>query len=128
MCTQYDEWGNPQKPEFYDYMKSYSPVDNICRTGYPNILVTAGECCSPVFLCEDFLSMLCVRQGVVGQCAHLRFFLASGLHDPRVGYWEPAKFVAKLREHKTDENMLIFKCDMGAGAILLPGVGMTLQC
>lgn len=42
--------------------------------------------------------------------------LASGLHDPRVGYWEPAKFVAKLREHKTDNNMLIFKCDMGAGA------------
>ncbi|CAL8468613.1 g8153 [Coccomyxa elongata] len=76
---EYDEWGNPQKPEFYDYMKSYSPVDNICRTAYPNILVTAG------------------------------------LHDPRVGYWEPAKFVAKLREHKTDDNMLIFKCDMGAG-------------
>ncbi len=43
-CTQYDEWGNPQKPEFYDYMKSYSPVDNICRTAYPNILVTAGSC------------------------------------------------------------------------------------
>lgn len=43
VCIQYDEWGNPQKPEFYDYMKSYSPVDNICRTAYPNILVTAGE-------------------------------------------------------------------------------------
>ena len=42
-CVQYDEWGNPQKPEFYEYMKSYSPVDNIQRTAYPNILVTAGE-------------------------------------------------------------------------------------
>ena len=41
-CAQYDEWGNPQKPEFYEYMKSYSPVDNIYRTDYPNILVTAG--------------------------------------------------------------------------------------
>jgi oligopeptidase B len=39
----------------------------------------------------------------------------AGLHDPRVGYWEPAKFVAKLREYKTDSNMLLFKCDMGAG-------------
>lgn len=41
----------------------------------------------------------------------------AGLHDPRVGYWEPAKYVAKLREHKTDSNMLIFKCDMGAGEL-----------
>jgi protease II len=45
----------------------------------------------------------------------MRLFLCAGLHDPRVGYWEPAKYVAKLREHKTDQNMLIFKCDMGAG-------------
>ena len=40
---------------------------------------------------------------------------AAGLHDPRVAYWEPAKFVAKLRDHKTDNNMQLFKCDMGAG-------------
>ena len=41
---------------------------------------------------------------------------APGLHDPRVAYWEPAKFVAKLRDHKTDDNMQLFKCDFGAGA------------
>ncbi|KAL3150392.1 hypothetical protein ABBQ32_000231 [Trebouxia sp. C0010 RCD-2024] len=76
---EWEEWGNPTKPEYYDYMKSYSPVDNIKRAEYPNIMVTAG------------------------------------LHDPRVGYWEPAKFVAKLREHKSDNHMLLFKCDLGAG-------------
>lgn len=54
---------------------------------------------------------------ILEQHADLRDVLAVGLHDPRVGYWEPAKFVAKLREHKTDDNMLIFKCDMGAGII-----------
>lgn len=74
-----EEWGNPNTEEFYGYMKSYSPVDNIQKAAYPNILVTAG------------------------------------LHDPRVGYWEPAKFVAKLREYKTDKRMLLFKCDLGAG-------------
>lgn len=42
---------------------------------------------------------------------------AAGLHDPRVGYWEPAKYVAKLREYKTDSNMLLFKCEMGAGKL-----------
>ncbi|KAK9830261.1 hypothetical protein WJX72_010654 [[Myrmecia] bisecta] len=76
---EWEEWGNPQKPEFYEYMKSYSPVDNVQETAYPNILVTAG------------------------------------LHDPRVGYWEPAKLVCKLRDHKTDNNLLLFKCDLGAG-------------
>ncbi|KAK9831069.1 hypothetical protein WJX74_002118 [Apatococcus lobatus] len=74
-----EEWGDPNKREFYDYMKAYSPVDNIKKAAYPNILVTGG------------------------------------LHDPRVGYWEPAKFVAKLREYKTDKNILCFKCEMGAG-------------
>ncbi|CAL5221645.1 g3872 [Coccomyxa viridis] len=77
--TEWEEWGCPKDKEYYEYMKSYSPVDNIKRAGYPNILVTAG------------------------------------LHDPRVGYWEPAKYVAKLREYKTDSNMLLFKCEMGAG-------------
>ena len=41
--------------------------------------------------------------------------VTAGLHDPRVAYWEPAKYVAKLRLHKTDDNMLLFKCDLGAG-------------
>lgn len=76
---EYDEWGNPHDEAFYRYMKEYSPIDNIERKAYPNILVTAG------------------------------------LHDPRVAYWEPAKFVAKLRLNKTDDNMLVFKCEMGAG-------------
>lgn len=76
---EWEEWGNPQDKQFYDYMKSYSPVDNLRATDYPNILVTAG------------------------------------LHDPRVGYWEPAKYVAKLRSLKTDDNLLLLKCDMGAG-------------
>lgn len=76
---EFEEWGNPKEPQYYDYMKSYSPVDNLQSTRYPNILVTAG------------------------------------LHDPRVGYWEPAKYVAKLRGLKTDNNLLLLKCEMGAG-------------
>jgi len=76
---EYEEWGNPAELEYYNYIKAYSPVDNIKAARYPNILITAG------------------------------------LHDPRVGYWEPAKFCAKLRETKTDSNLLLFKCDMGAG-------------
>jgi len=76
---EYEEWGNPADLEYYKYIGSYSPVDNIQAARYPNILITAG------------------------------------LHDPRVGYWEPAKFCAKLRETKTDSNLLLFKCDMGAG-------------
>lgn len=76
---EFDEWGNPKEKEFYDYLKSYSPVDNVAAQAYPNILVTAG------------------------------------LHDPRVGYWEPAKLVAKLRATKTDNSLLLFKCEMGAG-------------
>lgn len=76
---EFEEWGNPKEKEYYDYIKSYSPVDNVAAQDYPNILVTAG------------------------------------LHDPRVGYWEPAKLVAKLRASKTDGNLLLFKCEMGAG-------------
>ncbi len=76
---EYDEWGDPNKKEFYDYMKSYSPYDNIVAKPYPNMLVTAG------------------------------------LNDPRVGYWEPAKLVAKLRTLKTDKNTLLLKTNMGAG-------------
>ncbi len=76
---EYDEWGNTAIKEHYDYMKSYSPYDNIRATEYPNILLTGG------------------------------------LNDPRVPYWEPAKFAAKLREHKTDDNLLLLKTNFHAG-------------
>ncbi|WP_417427919.1 S9 family peptidase [Halpernia sp.] len=76
---EYDEWGNPNEEEFYHYMKSYSPYDNVKVKNYPNILVT------------------------------------TGLHDGQVQYWEPAKWVAKLRDLKTDGNLLIFKTDMSSG-------------
>jgi len=76
---EWDEWGNPNEREFYDYMLSYSPYDNVRKTDYPNILVT------------------------------------TGLHDSQVQYWEPAKWVAKLREYKTDDNLLALKTDMSAG-------------
>lgn len=76
---EWDEWGDPNEKEFYDYMLSYSPYDNVAKIDYPNIMVT------------------------------------TGLHDSQVQYWEPAKWVAKLREYKTDDNMLILKTDMSAG-------------
>ena len=76
---EYDEWGNPNEKAYYDYMKSYSPYDNVESKDYPNLLVT------------------------------------TGLHDSQVQYWEPAKWVAKLRELKTDNNKLLFYIDMDAG-------------
>lgn len=76
---EYDEWGNPHEEEYYHYMKSYSPYDNIKATDYPNMLIT------------------------------------TGLHDSQVQYWEPAKWTAKLREMKTDDNVLLLKTDMSAG-------------
>ena len=76
---EFDEWGNPKNKEYYDYMKSYSPYDNIEQKNYPNILVT------------------------------------SGYWDSQVQYWEPAKYVAKLRDYKTDNNLLLFWCNMDAG-------------
>jgi oligopeptidase B len=76
---EYDEWGNPNDPEAYAYMKSYSPYDNIEPKAYPHMLVTAG------------------------------------LNDPRVAYWEPAKWTARLRARKTDNNRLLLKTHMGAG-------------
>ena len=76
---EYDEWGNPNNKEYYDYMKSYSPYDNVVAQDYPNILVT------------------------------------TGFHDSQVQYWEPAKWVAKLRELKTDNNKLLFHTNMDAG-------------
>jgi oligopeptidase B len=77
--NEYDEWGNPENKEHYDYIKQYSPYDNVKRQDYPNILVT------------------------------------TGLHDSQVQYWEPAKWVARLREHKTDQNWLLLHTNMKAG-------------
>jgi oligopeptidase B len=76
---EFKEWGNPKDKQFYEYIKSYSPYDNIKQQRYPNIFATAG------------------------------------LSDPRVTYWEPAKWVAKLRDTKIDDNILILKINMDAG-------------
>ena len=76
---EYDEWGDPHKKEFYDYMLSYSPYDNVAKKNYPAMLITGG------------------------------------LHDSQVQYWEPAKWVAKLRELKTDNNPVLLKTNMDAG-------------
>ena len=76
---EYDEWGNPQEREFYEYIRSYSPYDNVKAQNYPHILITAG------------------------------------LNDPRVTYWEPAKWTAKLRSLKTDQNLLLLKTNLSAG-------------
>jgi len=76
---EYDEWGNPNEKEYYEYMLSYSPYDNVEKKDYPNILVTAGY------------------------------------HDSQVQYWEPAKWVAKLRELKTDDNIVLLHTNMDAG-------------
>jgi oligopeptidase B len=76
---EYDEWGNPNDKAYYDYIKSYSPYDNVEAQDYPNMLVT------------------------------------TGLHDSQVQYWEPAKWVAKLRDVKTDDNLLFLDTNMDAG-------------
>lgn len=76
---EYDEWGNPNDKEYYDYIKSYSPYDQVSAKAYPNMLVT------------------------------------TGLHDSQVQYWEPAKWVAKLRELKTDDNLLLLHTNMETG-------------
>ena len=76
---EYDEWGNPEDQTYFEYMLSYSPIDNIQATNYPDLLVT------------------------------------TGLNDPRVAYWEPAKFVAKLRAAKTGDNLLLLKTNLDAG-------------
>ncbi len=76
---EYDEWGNPNDILYYNYMKSYSPYDNVEAKDYPNMLIT------------------------------------TGLHDSQVQYWEPAKWVAKLRDMKTDSNQLYLKTNMDAG-------------
>ncbi|EFG0980025.1 oligopeptidase B [Escherichia coli] len=76
---EFEEWGNPQDLQYYEYMKSYSPYDNVTAQAYPHLLVT------------------------------------TGLHDSQVQYWEPAKWVAKLRELKTDDHLLLLCTDMDSG-------------
>jgi len=76
---EFDEWGNPKDKEYYDYIKSYSPYDNIEKKDYPATLVT------------------------------------TGYFDSQVQYWEPAKWVAKLRDNKTDDKPLLLKTNMEAG-------------
>ena len=76
---EWDEWGDPREREYYDYMLSYSPYDNVEARDYPHLLVT------------------------------------TGLHDSQVQYWEPAKWVARLRANKTDDNLLLLETNMGAG-------------
>ena len=76
---EYDEWGNPNVKKYYDYMKSYSPYDNVKAQAYPNL------------------------------------YISTGLHDSQVQYWEPAKWVAKLRATKTDTNFLYLDTNMEAG-------------
>jgi oligopeptidase B len=77
--SEWDEWGDPRKKEYYDYMLSYSPYDQVKAMNYPNIIVT------------------------------------TGFWDSQVQYWEPAKWVAKLRDMKTDKNKLVMDCNMTAG-------------
>jgi oligopeptidase B len=79
VTNEFDEWGNPKQKEYYDYMLSYSPYDNVRAQPYPAMLIT------------------------------------TGLHDSQVQYYEPAKWVARLRALKTDRNPLLFKINMAAG-------------
>ena len=76
---EWDEWGNPNDKEYYEYMKSYSPYDNIKEVEYPNTLVT------------------------------------TGLHDSQVQYWEPAKWVAKLRQYHKGNNLILLHTNMDTG-------------
>ncbi len=76
---EWDEWGDPRKKEYYEYMLSYSPYDQVKKQAYPNMIVT------------------------------------TGYWDSQVQYWEPAKWVAKLRDLKTDKNILVMDCNMVAG-------------
>ncbi|TMW66488.1 hypothetical protein Poli38472_004253 [Pythium oligandrum] len=76
---EWEEWGNPNESEYFQYMLSYSPYENVKAQAYPTILVT------------------------------------SGLFDPRVAYWEPTKWVAKLRDTKSDQNDVLLKMDLSSG-------------
>jgi oligopeptidase B len=76
---EYEEWGNPQEKEAYDYMKTYCPYTNLAARAFPAMLVK------------------------------------TSFNDSQVMYWEPAKYVAKMRTLKTDANPLVLKTNMGAG-------------
>ena len=76
---EFDEWGNPKEKEYYDYMKSYSPYDNIENVNYPNLLIT------------------------------------TGYWDSQVQYWEPAKWIAKIRDIRANDNLLLMHCNMDVG-------------
>lgn len=76
---EWDEWGDPRQEDYYRYMLSYSPYDNVTAQAYPNLLIT------------------------------------TGYWDSQVQYWEPAKWAAKLRDYKTDDNVLLMTCDMASG-------------
>ena len=78
-AQEWEQWGNPAEPAAYEYMRKYSPYDNVRHGEYPRMLVT------------------------------------SGVNDSRVAFWEPAKWVAKLRAEKTDSHVLLLKMNMGAG-------------
>ena len=77
--AEYEEWGNPNEPAAYQYIRGYSPYDNVEPRQYPMLLITAG------------------------------------LNDPRVAYWEPAKWAARLRAVKQGNALLLLKTNMGAG-------------
>jgi oligopeptidase B len=77
--NEFDEWGNPADPQFYEYMLAYSPYDNLESKAYPAM------------------------------------FIGTGLWDSQVQYWEPAKYVARLRERKTDDKLVVFRTQMEAG-------------
>ena len=76
---EFDEWGNPKEKEYYDYMNSYSPYDNIENVNYPNLLIT------------------------------------TGYWDSQVQYWEPAKWIAKIRDIRANDNLLLMHCNMDVG-------------
>jgi len=77
--NEYDEWGNPEQREYYDYMLSYSPYDNLSAQAYPAM------------------------------------FIGTGLWDSQVQYWEPAKYVARLRDLDTGDGPIVFRTNMDAG-------------
>ena len=77
--NEFDEWGNPKDPVYYDYMLSYSPYDQLRATSYPAM------------------------------------FIGTGLWDSQVQYWEPTKYVARLRDQRTDKNLLLLRTQMEAG-------------
>ena len=77
--SEFDEWGNPKIKKYYEYIKTYSPYDNVENIAYPNLLIT------------------------------------TGYWDSQVQYWEPAKWIAKLRAHRTNDNLLLMRCNMDVG-------------